>query len=479
MNYLHKFYTWKVFSKKGICAYFYAINQLNGIRSKALVLGNDFLRLIFACQQKGFNFPPGIFYWNPFLFAYWYGGHHGDVNEQMNYWPADLCNMSETMEPYFQMLDDYEEAGRQCAKIHYNSRGRIQSGISIWGMMWTENFWAAGTGWYAQHYWDHYQYTQDKEFLKERGYPFVKDAALFYMDYLAEDPETGTLTSFPDMSPENQYINEEGGFENWAVGPTMTLAVARETIGHFIKFSEILGVDEELREEAKAVLPKIAPYQIGKNGQLQEWMKDYEERWPGHRHLSNLYPVYPGYQISPRIDRKFSDAAKVSLERRMKGREDYGYVGWSWAWMLNIAARLEEPKMAYESASTFIQWCVFPSMIGTHGMGYTRPEKAVNCIDGNFGYTAGVAEMLLQSQLGKIHLLPALPKEWSEGSIRGLKARGGYEVGIIWKKGKLTAVSIEAMNDGNGVLFYDGKEVRLPVKAGESYVLDGQFRLIR
>jgi len=431
--------------------------------------------LLISSSRKGY-FPPGIFYWNPYIFAYWYGGHHDDINEQMNYWPADLCNMSETIEPFFQMLDDYEESGKLAAKYNYGARGRGVFGISIFGMQWPESDWSGGVGWFAQHYWDHYQYTQDREFLEKRAYPFIKDAALFYLDTLAMHPETGYLVAWPDFSPENQFVDENGEFEQWCVGATMTHTVAREAFSHFLILSEMLGRDEDIRKEIQDAFPNITPFEVGKHGQLQEWYKDHEERWPGHRHLSGLYGVYPGYQVSPHIDKKFSDAAKTTIDRKIEYGDGYGYVGWSQAWMVNVCARLEEPELAYDRAAAFLQWCLYPNMLGTHGMGEHRLERAVNCIDGNFGYTAGIAEMLLQSQLGVVHLLPSLPKEWADGSIRGLKARGGYEVDIEWKAGRLRKAVIRPMKDGTCTVRYGDKEVSIPVESGKPVSLAGDLK---
>jgi alpha-L-fucosidase 2 len=256
------------------------------------------------------------------------------------------------------------------------------------------------------------------------------------------------------------------------------LAVCREIFTNFIQASEILGVDKIIRKECKQALPKIHPYRIGKDGILQEYKEDHEDLNPGHRHISHLYPVYPGYEITPYTKPELAEAARQSVLRRRTHVDGAGYVGWSRAWFLNILARLQDPEPAHEEAKILISKCTYPNMLGTHQMGRTNPDKAVNCIDGNFGYTAGIAELLLQSHLGNVHLLPSLPKEkWPNGFIKGVKARGGYTVDIEWKQGKLTRAIIKSVQDGTCTILYDGKEVEMPVNKGQTYVLDGNLTL--
>jgi alpha-L-fucosidase 2 len=437
--------------------------------------------LLISSSRKGY-FPPGYVYWCPDLFSEWFGGHADDINQQMNYWMVDVCDMPEMLDPFFDVLDSYVEGAKGVAKYNYGSRGMMISGFTPYGMTGPHDIWPglpgrvgfpAATAWYAHHYWEHYLFTLDEEFLKNRAYPFIKEAALFYLDYLAEDPKTGNLVSFPDFSPEGPYINENGEEGVYAVGTTLTLAVCRELFANFIQASTILGVDEKLRKEVGLAMPKIEPYRIGKYGQLQEWAEDHEDKIPGHRHVSHLYPVHPGYEINPYTKPELAEAAKQSLIRRRDHIDGYGYVGWSRAWFLNISARLQDSKIAHEEAKILISKCTYPNMLDTHQMGKENPDKIVNCIDGNFGYTAGIAEILLHSHLGFVHLLPALPKEkWPNGYIKGLKARGGYTVDVEWKNGELSRAIISSNADRICSVRYKDQLVKVPVKAGIPCVLN-------
>lgn len=443
--------------------------------------------LLISSSRKGY-FPPGYIYWCPDLFSEWFGGHADDINEQMNYWMADVCDMPEMLDPFLDVLDSYVEGAKGVAKYNYGSRGMMISGFTPYGMTGPHDIWPgmegrvgfpAGTGWFAQHYWEHYRFTLDEDFLKEKAYPFIKEAALFYLDYLAEDPKTGNLVSFPDFSPEGPYIDENGDIGKDAVGTTFTLAVCREIFTNFIQASEILNVDKNIRKECEQALPKIKPYQIGKFGQLQEWAKDYDETSPGHRHVSHLYPVYPGYEITVDNNPVLAEAARQSVIRRKSFPDGYGYVGWSRAWFLNLLARLRDTELAHEEAKIFITKCTYPNMLGTHQMGKQNPDKKVNCIDGNFGYSAGIAELLLQSHQANVHLLPCLPKEkWPKGFITGLKARGGYKIEIYWEKGELKKAVILAQKDGICPVHYADKKVEIPMKANQTYVLDGDLSLV-
>ncbi len=440
--------------------------------------------LLISSSRKGY-FPPGYIYWCPDLFSEWFGGHADDVNEQMNYWAADVCNMPELLEPFFDVLDSYVEGAKGVAKYNYGSRGMMISGFTPYGMTGPKDIWPglegrvgfpAGTGWFAQHYWEHYLFTLDEAFLRTRAYPFIKEAALFYLDYLAEDPETGNLVSFPDFSPEGPYLKKNGEKGKYTVGATFTLAVCREVFANCIQAGTILGVDEELRKECEEALPRIKPYRIGQYGQLQEWEEDYEDAGPGHRHVSHLYPVHPGYEITVDNNPELAEAVKQSLLRRIDHIDGYGYVGWSRAWFMNLAARLREPELAHAEAKILVSKCTYPNLLDTHQMGKANPDKAVNCIDGNFGYTAGIAEMLLQSHHGVVHLLPCLPGEkWPKGHIKGFQARGGYIVDVEWDKGKLTRAVIQSRQDGTCRVRYGEKTVEFPVKAGGVTVLDGEL----
>ena len=431
--------------------------------------------LLISCSREGYFFP-GIVYWCPDLIGEWYGGHHDDINHQANYWPADLCNMSEMLAPFFDTFEKWMPTARAVGKYSYGSRGINIHGITPFGMPWHESWWPGGIGWFAQHYWDHYAFNLDVEWLERQGYPFIKGAALFYLDYLVEDPETGWLVTYPDWSPENRFIRENGEVGKCTIGATLTIAAARETLTHFIEASNVLGLDEEIRAEAEAALPKLPPYRINKFGGVQEWLVDFDEDIPGHRHLSSLYAAYPGYEISPLTTPELAEAVKTSILRRLDYGEGYGYVGWSRAWMVNLFARLYEPQLAHEQLEVLLGKCTLPNMLSTHMMGHRNLDRRTHCIEGNFGYTAGLTEILVQSHLGFVHLLPSLPAEnWPNGYLRGIKARGGYIVDVEWEQGKLTRAVIRSKTTGTCPVRYDDRVVDIPVKAGEATVLDGNL----
>ena len=433
--------------------------------------------LLISCSREGY-FLPGIVYWCPDLIGEWYGGHHDDINHQENFWPADLCNMSETLSSFFDSFEEWMPTARAVGKYSYGSRGINIHGITPFGMPWHESWWPGGIGWFAQHYWDHYAFNQDKEWLQRQGYPFIKGAALFYLDYLVEDPKTGWLVTYPDWSPENQFFREDGSEGRCTIGATMSIATARETLTHFIEGSKVLGLDEDIRAEAEAALPKLPPFQINKYGGIQEWLVDYDEKMPGHRHLSSLYGSYPGYQISPLTTPELAAAVKTSLLRRLEYGEGYGYVGHSRAWMVNQFARLYEPQLAHQQLEVLLGKCTLPNMFSTHMMGHRTIDRKTHCIEGNFAYTAGLAEMLVQSHLGFVHLLPSLPAEnWPNGYIRGIKARGGYVVDVEWRGGKLTRAAIRSKLEGTCPVRYGDKSVDIPVKAGGTIVLDGDLKV--
>ena len=433
--------------------------------------------LLISSSRKGYFFP-GIVYWCPDLIGEWYGGHHDDINQEENYWPADLCNMSETLAPLFDTFEAWTPTARAVAEYSFGSRGIMICGLTPFGMAAFDGNWPGKMGWFAQHYWDHYAFNLDKEWLERQGYPFIKGAALFSLDYMVEDPRTGWLVTFPDWSPENRFFREEGKQSHFTLSPTMSVAVIREVLTNFVTASEVLGVDEDLRAEVQAALPKLPPFQINKHGGLQEWLKDFDEALPGHRHLSPLYPTYPGNQISPLTTPELAEAVKTSILRRLEYGEGYGYVGHSRSWMVNQFARLFEPDLAHEQLEVLIGKCALPNMFSTHMMGHRTIDRKTHCIEGNMAYTAGVAEMLVQSHLGFVHLLPSLPKEkWPRGHIKGIKARGGYVVDIEWQNGRLARAVIHSKITGTCPVRYGDKVVDVPVKAGESTVLDGALKV--
>src|SRR5262245_41600283 len=364
----------------------------------------------------------------------------------MNYWPAEVTNLSEMHVPLFDLVDKAREDGRNVARTMYGARGFvIHHNTDAWGHAAPidgvrSGIWPMGGAWLSLHFWDHYDFTGDREFLRARAYPVLKEATEFLLDYMVEDAE-GRLVTGPSISPENQYKLPDGTAGSLVMGPYMDTEIAYALFGRTIQASEILGVDSEFRSQVQAARSKLPPLKIGKFGQLQEWREDYDERDPGHRHISHLFALHPGNQITLRGTPELARAARVTLERRLAAGG--GGTGWSRAWIVNFWARLDEGDKAHENLVTLLGNSTQPNMLDSH-----PPFQ----IDGNFGGTAGIVEMLLQSHAGEIAILPALPSAWPSGFVRGLRARGAVGVDIRRDGGKATEVRLRPDADGEHVI---------------------------
>jgi alpha-L-fucosidase 2 len=343
-------------------------------------------------------------------------------------------------------VDKAREDGRHVAKAMYGARGFvIHHNTDAWGHAGPidgvrSGIWPSGGAWLSLHFWDHYDFTRDREFLRTRGYPVLREATEFLLDYMVPDRD-GKLVTGPSISPENQYKLPDGTAASLVMGPYMDTEIAYALFGRTIQASEILGVDSEFRariEKARSALPQL---KIGRFGQLQEWRDDYDERDPGHRHISHLFALHPGNQITPRGTPELARAARVTLERRLAAGG--GGTGWSRAWIVNFWTRLEEGDKAHDNLVTLLGNSTQPNMLDSH-----PPFQ----IDGNFGGTAGMVEMLLQSHAGEIAILPALPSAWPSGFVRGLRARGAVGVDIRWDEGKATEVRLRPDADGEQVI---------------------------
>lgn len=386
--------------------------------------------------------------WNELVRPPWSSNWTANINVQMNYWPAETCNLPECHEPLFELTEGVSRNGRKTAATNYGARGWVSHhNIDLWRQSapvgnygqgsptWAN--WQMSGPWLCAHLWERYLFSRDAEFLRRRAYPVMKGAAEFLLDWLIEDKQ-GRLTTCPSMSTENVFIAPNGKHAQVSDGCTMDIALIRELFGNCIEAGKALGVDGEFRTRLEQARSRLIPYQIGKHGQLQEWSKDFDEAEPGHRHMSHMYGLYPGSDITPRLAPKLAQAARVSLERRLAAGG--AYTGWSRAWAIGFWARLGDGDRAHESLVMLMLHSTGPNLFDTHPAG----DGWIFQIDGNFGAPAAIAEMLLQSHDGVVQFLPALPSRWAQGRVAGLRARGGLEADIEWTGGRAKEAVIRA-----------------------------------
>jgi alpha-L-fucosidase 2 len=396
--------------------------------------------------------------WNYQTQPPWSSNWTSNINLQMNYWPAETCNLSECAEPLFELIGDLSHTGARAARETYNLPGWVtHHNIDLWraanpvGMSVGQPTWAnwcMSGPWLCAHLYEHYRFTRDREFLRTRAYPLMKGSAEFCLAWLIPDGQ-GRLTTCPSESTENNFMAPDGKPAMTSAGCTMDMALIRELFTNCIESSKELGIDSDFAAKLAAARERLIPYQIGRWGQLQEWSIDFEEATPGQRHMSHMYPLYPGGEITPRGTPELAKAAQVSLERRLA--HGGAYTGWSRAWAICFWARLGHGDKAAESLNMLMK-------VSTNGnlMDIYEGRSHIFQIDGNFGGTAAMAEMLLQSHTDSIDLLPALPRSWPSGEVKGLRARDAVTVDIRWDNGKATAATLRPN-------FADTYRLRAPV----------------
>lgn len=430
----------------------------------------QFGRYILATSSRKGSAPANLQgRWDEELLPNWGSKYTVNINTEMNYWPAEVTNLSECHQPLFDMLEDLAENGAKTAKAYYNADGWVlHHNSDIWlgtapvdSARW--GFWPMGGSWLCQHIWEHYLFTGDEEFLKEY-YPIMKSSAQFLMDIMDYEPKHNWLVVPFSISPEQGFYVDDSGVEMF-LSPSATIneAIIRDLFGNCIEAQEILNTDQEFGEKLADALEKIPPYQIGENGFIQTWIEDWERGNEGHNESPN-WGFYPGNSITLRGNPELAAAIEKWLEPRREG------TGWGAAWDLCVWARLEKSTRIDTFMTDF-----FRSNNVRRGIGNNFQNTSSNQSDANFGFTAGVAECLLQSHAGEISLLPALPTSWKDGSVTGLKARGGFEVSMEWKDGKLSGAEIKSLLGNRCIVRYGEKTKSYDIKAGNSIEISGEI----
>lgn len=455
-------------------------DQPTDIRIKNYSTGNDpqlaalyfqFGRYLLISSSRPGGLPANLQgIWNQDLWPAWGSKWTSNINVEMNYWPAEVANLPECHGPLLDLVDSLRAPGRETARVHYGCDGFVlHHNTDLWRATapcdgpW--GVWPMGAVWLATHFYEHYEFSGDLNFLRERAYPVMKEAARFVLDFLVEAPPgtacPGAFVTNPSFSPENSYRLPDGSKGLLTYACSMDLELIQQLFRALIETAKRLGVDLDFRDTLQRTLRRLPPLQVGKRGQLQEWIKDYEETDPHHRHCSHLYGLFPGSTITLGGTPKLAAAARKSLELRGDGS-----TGWSRAWRICLWARLRDDDHAHQILAALISERTLPSMLNLG-----PPFQ----IDGNFGGAAGIAEMLLQSHEGEIHLLPALPAAWPNGSASGLCARGGFEVGVEWKKNKLKSAMIFSRLGNLCRLRYGERIIALKTHAGANYQFNGDL----
>ena len=425
--------------------------------------------LLISCSRQG-TLPATLQgLWNQDMLPPWDSKYTVNINTEMNYWPAEICNLSECHMPLFELIKKMVPNGRRTAEVMYGAGGfvchhntDIHGDTAVQDRWLPGSYWVMGAAWLCTHQWTHYQYTLDQDFLRE-SFPIMRAAAEFFLDYLVE--HDGYLVTCPSVSPENTFILPNGEMGANIYGVTMDNQILRDLFTQCNEAAGILGVEDELDQRIRKTKQRLIPTRIGKYGNIMEWPEDFEEQEPGHRHISHLYGLHPSQQITVDATPELAQAARVTLQRRLAAGG--GHTGWSRAWITNHYARLWDGESAYENIEKLFANSTYPNLFDKH-----PPFQ----IDGNFGITAAIAEMLVQSTPDRIVLLPALPGAWDHGSMRGLCIKGCAQADVSWQAGGLTEFVIRAGRDYSWQIKYGSFSTDLVLRQGEErrLVWDGE-----